>query len=464
MVSKYRGDLAFGFVLMGALVVRILAVAGYRPGIWFLGDSLTYLGMARHLNLRPERPNGYPVFLRALQPLHSLSAVVMAQQLMVLAVAVMVYLLLRRRTRLPGWAAALLVSPVLLDGYLLQLGQLLMSDTLFMFLTMAAITLLLWRDRPPVWHAVAAGLLMSLATLTRSAGLPLLILICGWLLLRRTGGVGRRGLAAVAVVAALPLLGYASAYRSEYGRFTLNGGSGILLWARTMTFADCAKIKPPPEERPLCPPPGARWPAELYIWKRASPLAGLPGHKFAANKESLGYDFAKRAILAQPADYLTTVLRGIATSFRWNPADDVTGRFQQRYLFRRQGPAVPDRMYNTRTTAWQDIGWFTGRPYRTIEVVEPEAGWIRGYQRHVFLPGPVLVVILLAGAAGVAAAWRRRGEPVVLPWAAAMVLIVVPPAVSDFDYRYVLPAFPLACLAFGLALPELARPGLRRSG
>ena len=46
-----------------------------------------------------------------------------------------------------------------------------------------------------------------------------------------------------------------------------------------------------------------------------------------------------------------------------------------------------------------------------------------------------------------------------LPWVTAIVLLVFPIAVADFDYRYLLPVLPFASLAAGLAFaPARVRP------
>ena len=46
-----------------------------------------------------------------------------------------------------------------------------------------------------------------------------------------------------------------------------------------------------------------------------------------------------------------------------------------------------------------------------------------------------------------------------VPWVTAVVLLVFPIAVADFDYRYLLPVLPFACLAAGLAFaPAMVPP------
>ena len=85
------------------------------------------------------------------------------------------------------------------------------------------------------------------------------------------------------------------------------------------------------------------------------------------------------------------------------------------------------------------------------QVVAPFANIIRGYQRYVWLPGTVYGLILLAGLGGLVLAWRRLGGEALLPWTISLALIVIPAATAEFDYRYVLPAVPFACLAAVIA-------------
>jgi hypothetical protein len=75
---------------------------------------------------------------------------------------------------------------------------------------------------------------------------------------------------------------------------------------------------------------------------------------------------------------------------------------------------------------------------------------MRAYQKAARLPGTALLVILLVPPA-LAITRRGRDPKWLVPWSAAVLLLVTPAAVAEFDYRYVLPAVPLACLAAALA-------------
>jgi len=85
------------------------------------------------------------------------------------------------------------------------------------------------------------------------------------------------------------------------------------------------------------------------------------------------------------------------------------------------------------------------------QVVNPYAVIIRDYQKYVWLPGTVYGLIVLAGLGGIVLAWRRLGGEALLPWTISLALIVIPAATAEFDYRYVLPAVPFACLAAVMA-------------
>jgi len=99
-------------------------------------------------------------------------------------------------------------------------------------------------------QCAVAGLLMAYVTVLRGNGLPLVVIVALFLLIRK---VGWRSLAAAAAAFAIPVLGYILVFHSEYGQFNLTSSDGIFLWSRTTSFANCAVIKPPRDLVPLCP-------------------------------------------------------------------------------------------------------------------------------------------------------------------------------------------------------------------
>ncbi len=482
----------FAVALVIATLLRIDAELGYRWQSWF-NDSWDYLDTAVTLKLDPTRTSGYGLYLWLLKPFHSLAPVTISQHLMGLAVAVMMYALARRRFRAPSWLAVLVTLPVLFDGFEIQLEHLIMSDTLFLFLVMLATTILLWsplRATRSTWvRCAVAGLLIGLSALVRSTGVPLLPLFGLWVLLALAlNRVGWRTLvasvAAFAVTAFGPSVGYATWYEVQHGQFNTSESLGVFLYSRVMTFAECSKMgQLPADLLALCTtvPPEQRPVAQAYIWTAASPLNRFPAPKFTPLPNSLGLQFAIRAIEAQPLDYLRVTFDDTWRSFDWPRTVFPNPSTYDEYLFGYQSvtisPDHPADGYASSAAAYLD----GGNPETVI--VNPFAEMIRGYQRYTWLPGTGYGLVLLFGLAGLVLAWRRRGpaagseaeaetealaDPAgrgndglaaLLPWACSLALIVVPAATSEFDYRYVTTAVPFGFLALAVAFGRTASAG-----
>ncbi|MEV8635782.1 hypothetical protein AB0395_29410 [Streptosporangium sp. NPDC051023] len=453
----------FCAVLALATALRALTMIGY-PAIWF-EDSFEYVGVAQRIQPYPVRPSGYSFLLWAMEPLHSFLAVAALQHLMGLATGVMVYALIRRRASgLPKWVAVLAAAPVLLDAYQIFFEHAVLSDVLFSFLAVSAVTVALWEPEFSARRAAAVGLLLAAATLTRSIGLVLLPLLVGYLLLRR---LGWRTLLAATFATTLPLGGYAAWYASWHDYPALNGGSGVWIWARTMPFADCARIRPPTEETVLCPPQpvGLRPSSPYFIWSDWSPLRKVPGHPvttradlFQPEINELAGSLARRAIVGQPGDYLETVLRDLGQTLNWrrgpNPNSSVIG--YNRYAFPNTRAPLPDGVRIPGAGIQQDLRTYEQGPV-TVDFTEPAATVMRTYQASLFVPGTVFGVFavlatLVHAATYVVRSRRGAAREAALPLLFGIALIAGPVVITTYDSRYWLPAVPMFCLALAITL------------
>ncbi|MEZ7127823.1 hypothetical protein ACBR40_21075 [Nonomuraea sp. AD125B] len=471
LLSFVRRHRVFAAAFGVGAVLRLITMLGYGPAMWF-NDSYEYVSVALHPRPHPIRPDGYSFWLMLLKPFHSFALVTFAQHLMGLATACLIYALLRIKFRLPKWGATLAAAPVLFDAYQIQLEQLVMSDTQFTLLVVGVITLVLWKRRL-TWQAGAViGFLLALTWLTRSIGLPILALVVLYLLVKRTGW---RPITALVTACAIPVLAYMGWFASAYGKFAMTNSDGLILYMRTAIFADCEKMTFDKYKEVqlllLCindPVDQRKDYAQWYLWGQGNGDGQGTGevlHRWGVNKKwseitnDAASAFATRAILSQPGDYLKVVARDFFRSFHWSrprfPDESTYNMYQFKPYVELDENGQPKRLpkwssYAGGRTDTDAFSYEQGPP--ETRITHPWADIMAGYQKVFYLPGIVLGGVLLVGLYGVVVRWRTFGGPVVLPWLGAVGLLLAPAATAEFDYRYVLPAVPLACIAAAITL------------
>jgi hypothetical protein len=494
----FTGALAAGAFL------RLLTILGYPGALWFWGDSFVYLGASLRPQPNLSKATGYSFFLRALLPFHSLTLVAVVQHLMGLAVAVMIYVLLRRNGVSKTWSAVATL-PQLLDGYIIEDEHMIMTETLFTFLLMIAMLMLLWKPRPVWWKMLVAGLITGCAALVRTDGevmyavFPLFLLLRGW-----SWKTVRGWLMAItfALASLVPYAAYAGWFHDYYpppdNKYEITLAEGFFLWGRVSSFANCAVIKPTPAEAAakICPTDAIRdrTPPGNFVWENPYIHSSFLHQGFTpvnpANDKLLT-GFAERAIEKQPLQYVKTVVKGVALSFgipRIAYPGPGTTFYYSFHLHYAVAPTATTKGYTTlppTNKSWigSDIpahsaysDWLAYGHQAPGIVHKAFAVPILIYERVVYTWGPLLAVIFLVGLGGVisvSASARRRGQGLraalsfrtlrslrlhwsprgtsMLPWFSAVALLVIPIMVADFDYRYLIPVIPFACIAAGLS-------------
>ena len=185
--------------LLLALILGLglrLALWGRLPRLGLIGDEAEYLaaadwlahgrGFAWHLQYLWTRAPLYPLFLAAHLALFggSQTPIFVSQTILSLLNVILVYVLAvhvtsdrHPRSAAPGIAAILTAICLPLASY----GQLLLSETLFTSLLLAALVVLgVWTRRGGWLWLAGAGTLLGLATLTRGLTLGFLPLVAGW--------------------------------------------------------------------------------------------------------------------------------------------------------------------------------------------------------------------------------------------------------------------------------------------
>jgi len=463
LAGLIRRHWIFASALGAAVLPRLVAMLGFQPAVLFRLDTYDYLWGAVHVSPNVVNPSGYSLFLWPLRPFHSIAGVVALQHMMGLGIATLVYALVRRYG-LPDWGATLAAAPVLFDPAQILVEQFVMADLLAMGLMVGAFAVLLLRRPPSMWQAVTAGLMTGASVTVRPTTLPLVLLIPLFLLLRR---VGWRKAGAALLAGVLPVAGYLGWFAAVHGSVNLTNSNGMFLWSRTMSFANCAVIRPPAALRALCPgaqpghlgqpDPARRLPPKRYLWNhhtwqwRHEHSGFVPDTAaFTQANNARALHFAITAIAAQPFGYIGVVARESAEPFVFTnnlrfptvqPRSSGLSRANRRYA------VAAIKGY---TGSDQGVAGDLGYDYGT-RLVSPYVFLMNEYQHIVFLPGPVFALIMLTGLAGIILP-RRRTAVAALLWASAVILMVLPIAEHEYTYRYVLPAVPLACIAAALAL------------
>ena len=460
--ALWRNHRLFTVAACVSVIPRVIAALGFKPAL-LIQDSFSYMQEGTHLSLGQLRPAGYPILLKVLEPFHSLLLVTTLQHLMGLGLGAIIYGVLRTRG-LPAWGATLAAAPTLFDSRQIWLESSILPDTLCTLVLMIAVAILIAAPKPAIWQAVIVGLLVSWASIIRGNGAPVFVIIFAFLLIQR---VGWRVLTACLAAFAVPLLGYALVFFSDYGQFNITNSTGMFLWSRTMLFADCAIIKPPADLVPLCPQnqpghptsPAPAWSVSALLSER-SPAAYLwapdawyrhdahPGINAYNNK--LAMQFTARAIEAQPLDYAKTVGEGVFLTFF---ATDRSQAYLSDHF------TVAPRVTTLAPYMKSDERKYAHTTSNT-HVVQPWAFFMFLYQLPVWFPGVVFFAVVVAGLVLLIRRWRGWGRYAGLAWGVAVVNLVLPIAAAEPDYRYALSAVPFACLALGLVCIRKPAPRL----
>jgi len=449
-------------LLAVGLLLRVLVLLAYRPALFYI-DTTRYLYNAEGMD-----PVGYKGPLRVILVVGNFNAVAAVQHLLGLAMAVVIYLLLRR-CGVSRWLAALAIAPVLLDAYQLQIEQMVMPDVWFEALIVAGLAILLWAPKPGWRRAVAAGVVLGTSATVAQVGEAMVLPAVIYLL--AAGGGWRRAIgraAALCAAFALPIALYSTGSYLLTGDFFLSHTGVTSFYGRMAAAADCATLRLPPDERGMCPTRAQQ--AEGPDWLEyadGSPIrpyySGLP----RAEVDSLISDFNHRVLTQQPLRVLGAYARDVVKLFALtrdgSTGDTPIARWQFQTNFPYFPPHASEAVVKAATSRYGG-----GPP----AVWRPAAAFLRSYQLDGgYTPGPLLAMCALAALAGCAPLLRRRPDPPTRQLALACLLFLTSAAAVtlasdafEFSWRYQLPALVTLVPAGALGITVIIRWAGNRRG
>jgi hypothetical protein len=216
---------------------------------------------------------------------------------------------------------------------------------------------------------------------------------------------------------------------------------------RTTGFVDCSRFVVPDYEQPLCPaePLGQRLDPTEYGWHTPDGTHGLQPPSGVTLDEAMR-DFARRAIRAQPGDYVTIALRDFALNFSVPRVDRFEYDTADKWTFARYPDLAPTAFTRPAYEAH-------GGDLPTVH--QPWADGLVTYGDAVYTYGPLLLAMLLLALVGMVPRRRSTSAPTrsltFLFLAAGTGLMLAPDVTAEFVWRYQLPALVLVPMAAALA-------------
>jgi hypothetical protein len=465
-------------LLLLAIGLRIWMWIGYQPARMDLTDTVGYLWQLEvGVFHDPVHPAGYGIFLQAIREVTArLEVTIAIQHLLGLATGVLLYAAVRR-FGCPIWTAVAAAAAVLLSPDQVFLEHALMSETLFALLlglSLYACARAYASGRERVWRGldaraawlVAAGALLGLAACVRGVAVPLPAVLVLWAAVALGGAalIRVRNAALVGGAALLVLLGYATLNYLESEQFALGETSGWALYSRTAPFADCERFTPPDGTEDLCEttPVRSRPGPDFYGWESASPARRLFGGQPTGDDE-LG-TFARRAILAQPLDYVETV--GYDTLRFFVPHTPLVPDWFEDRTLSGLGYEITDIDARAPDFEQQVLEYTrTFYPSTTLSVtgaVDP-----LGEVQDVIRVHPALLLgSVILGLIGLAVSRGSARSGLVLFLAVGLLMLLISAATTTYTARYAVPAQGPLVAAGAIGLWQLASwlAGRRRLG
>ena len=421
----------------------------------------------------PLHPAGYSLILAGLGVVTQQVALpVLVQHLGGIASALLLWAATRRVTG-SDWAALLPAAIVLLDPDLIFLEHSIMAESWAILMTAvglyAAVRVF---DHPDPWWRwpLLTGAMLALAATVRTAGLALIPIVVLALLLAIPLSAKSwrkwRPPAAAAGAAAVVLLAYASLHAAFGNGFGVRPSPGWYLYGRVAQFADCDRFTPPAGTRVLCQrrPASERRGAAWYWGLGYASTTTAPGPRDFGpfgNHDALVGEWAQRALLAQPLDYLRSVweyLQGYwypgspprrrDSGVGLDPQLAFTGGYSDVQLM-----AIEPTVDSSLQTFYDDF---------TVHRYEPGLEFLRGWQRIVRFGPVALSIATVLTLIGLGIGSRRSRVGVLLFGVGGLALIFAPALTASYVGRYTVPAAGPMMAASAITIVELWRRRRRR--